>query len=117
MAKTGIWFHYHSGEDSLPREVISRSLTEVGLKLYPLDLSTPSGSGIFLFNEMTQEVCECLNAFSHKGLDRVLAVAVQGTALGGGGAWRLLQAGASDVFAWDKIPNPSAPNGQPSPTA
>jgi transcriptional regulator with GAF, ATPase, and Fis domain len=57
---------------------------------------------------VTQGVFECLHEYSHNGFERVLAVALQATALAGGVTWQLLQAGASDVFAWERVPAPAA---------
>jgi transcriptional regulator with GAF, ATPase, and Fis domain len=63
---------------------------------------------VLIFDEITQELCDFLREISHTGLERVLAVAVADSALSDGGAWRLLQAGASDVFAWNHSSDPTS---------
>ena len=48
-----------------------------------------------------------LDRDSQHGFDRALAVATSSEALVQGAVWRLLEAGASDVFAWDAMPDPA----------
>jgi transcriptional regulator with GAF, ATPase, and Fis domain len=62
---------------------------------------------VVVFDQITQQLFDFLRAASRNSLDRVLAIAVSRSTLIGGGAWRLLQVGASDVIAWDNSANPA----------
>ena len=62
--------------------------------------------GVIFFEEFSEGLCEFVREISRNGLDRVLAIALRGTGLAAGAAWRLLGAGASDVFAWDHWRSP-----------
>jgi transcriptional regulator with GAF, ATPase, and Fis domain len=55
--------------------------------------------GIVCFTDVTDELIARLHEFRRTGT-RVLAVAALQTALAGGGAWRLLHAGATDTLVW-----------------
>jgi transcriptional regulator with GAF, ATPase, and Fis domain len=92
----------------LPKDLIVESLTRAGISTVTLDPGASSGPGVLIFDEITQELCDFLREISHTGLERVLAVAVADSALSDGGAWRLLQAGASDVFAWNHSSDPTS---------
>src|SRR5207249_3691746 len=56
----------------------------------------------------TPELWERLRTYSRSGIERVLAVAVTSRVLTAGTVWNVLQAGASDVFAWDRVDDPAA---------
>jgi hypothetical protein len=58
-------------------------------------------SGILFFSEVSSHLCEHLREVSRCGLERVLAIAATGSALTKGCAWSLINAGATDVFAWN----------------
>lgn len=62
----------------------------------PKTLSKP---GIVFFSAVTPLFCDFVRTCSQCGLQRLLAVTMQG-ALTNGTAWQVLEAGASDVFAW-----------------
>jgi len=66
------------------------------------------GPGLVGFASPTESVCDLVREVSHNGVDRVLAIATSRQALDNGSAWRVLHAGASDVFAWDVVDNPAA---------
>jgi transcriptional regulator with GAF, ATPase, and Fis domain len=108
MDDKSIWLHYCGGEDVLSRGLVMQSLRQSGLCPFLLDNSPPSGAGLLLFDRETPELCHCLREYSHNGLKRVLAIAVSCTALTAGTVWNMLQAGASDVFAWDQLDHPAA---------
>ena len=82
------------------------ALTEAGLSPVALDVRDAKGPGVLFFSEINQKLFELLNQVSNNGLVRVLAVALSSLTLAGGGVWRLLQAGASDAFAWDHSSTP-----------
>src|SRR5215831_17785864 len=83
------------------------ALARAGVDTYTLNPDAPGGPGVLIFDEITQQLYDFLREVSRNGLERVLAVAVSCSALADGGAWSLLQAGASDVFSWDHTQNPA----------
>jgi transcriptional regulator with GAF, ATPase, and Fis domain len=107
VSEKGIWLHLLHQDDALPHNLIAESLTQAGLRTYPLDRAAPSGDGVLVFDTVTPLLCDRLRELSRNGLERVLAIAVSGSLLSDGSAWRLLQAGASDVFAWDHSTHPA----------
>jgi transcriptional regulator with GAF, ATPase, and Fis domain len=101
-----VWLYYFGQVDASRRSVIAQTLLQAGLNIGTLNLDAPRGPGIVVFTEITQPLCDFLLEISRNGLERVLAVAAS-SALVGSGAWRLLQAGASDVLAWDSSADPA----------
>ena len=84
------------------------ALLQAGLQVCAFDPAKPSGPGIVFFDSLTTKLCDWLQAVTVRGRERVLAVALWSTALGRGGPWPLLEAGASDVLAWDGSPTAAA---------
>ena len=72
------------------------------------DPQPAAGPGVVCFATPTDDVCDLVREVSRSGVERVLAIATSRRALDNGSAWRVLQAGASDVFAWDAVDNPAA---------
>jgi transcriptional regulator with GAF, ATPase, and Fis domain len=93
--------------DAMPEKSILDALSRAGAGSYAVDMSEPSGPGVLFFDQITQRLCQLLRDASRRGLERVLAIALSHSALAERGAWRLLQAGASDVFAWDHSSDPA----------
>src|SRR5262249_33008751 len=93
--------------EALPEKSILDALSRAGAGSYAVDLSEPSGPGVLFFDQITQRLCHFLGEASRRGLVRVLAIALSHSALAERGAWQLLQAGASDVFAWDHSTDPA----------
>ena len=102
-----VWCHFLPGENHLSAKAVITDLTEAGLSPVALDLRDASGPGVLFFNEINQNLFELLRQLSSNGLVRVLAVALSSRALARGDVWRLLQAGASDAFAWDHSSTPA----------
>jgi transcriptional regulator with GAF, ATPase, and Fis domain len=57
--------------------------------------------GAIVFDRVDDDLIGFTREMSRAGHRRVLAIATEPTALGGDNAWRLLDAGAADAFAWD----------------
>jgi transcriptional regulator with GAF, ATPase, and Fis domain len=93
--------------EALPEKSILDALSRAGAGSYAVDMSEPSGPGVLFFDQITQRLCHFLREASRRGLERVLAIALSHSALAERGAWQLLQAGASDVFAWDHSTDPA----------
>lgn len=96
-----IWCHFFDGGNTFPVKAIMTALTEAGLNAAAVDLNEARGPGVVFFTEVNEELLELLRQVCRGGLDRVLAVSSSSLVLAGGGAWRLLRAGASDAFSWD----------------
>lgn len=102
------WLHCHSGERLLPRSSISKALAAEGISTgWRSDQFAPN-LGIVFFNEETPDLLEFLEKSTGRGQARVLAIAVQKSAVTGNRPWKLMQAGASDVMAWDGTAAPAA---------
>ncbi len=102
------WFRYHRIGNALLGETIVEAINRCGVALEPAQKSPPMGAGLVLFDSMDDQLCKAIDRDSRHGFDRVLAVATCSEALSEGAAWRLLDAGAADVFAWDAMPDPAA---------
>jgi transcriptional regulator with GAF, ATPase, and Fis domain len=107
MSVTAIWHHFMRQGEAMPEKPILDALSRAGVRSYAADPSEPSGQGVLFFDQITQRLCHFLSEASRRGLERILAVALSPSALAERGAWRLLQAGASDVFAWDHSTDPA----------
>src|ERR1700746_3949583 len=99
MAEKTIWLRYFGGEHILPGTQVVEALSCRGLRSF-LDQDPSSGAGLLLFDRDTTELRESLRTYSHKGLERVLAIGVTRKMMTVETIWNLLQAGASDVLVW-----------------
>jgi transcriptional regulator with GAF, ATPase, and Fis domain len=104
--RTDIWLDFAEGVGLSPAQ-IAEALTRAGLGVRLADPVAVGGPGALFFAEVTPPLCEAARRASRNGLERILAVAVTGAALDRGGCWRLLQAGAADVLAWDRSDDPA----------
>ncbi len=102
-----VWHHFLCPGDALPRSEVVSSLADAGFDACSLDADAPAGGGILFFDEITSRVCDLLREVSRNGVGRVLAIVASRAELTNGNAWRLLRAGASDVFAWDHFADPA----------
>jgi len=102
------WLHCPDPRDIPSIAAIADVLAQANVRTRAFDSSLPSGPGILLFNEATELLFRFLRDVSHGGLQRILAVAASSAALTKGRSWQLLQAGASDVFAWDSCADPAS---------
>ncbi len=102
------WFHHLRVRDFAMREAMLVAVHRQGVKLEADESGEMEGPGLVLFDRVDAELCEALHRDSRGGFHRIVAVATTQAALGEGGAWRLLEAGAADVFAWDGMADPGA---------
>lgn len=103
-----VWLHYLETGNAPPDQTIAQALVGLGIAVEALSQSTLSCPGILCFSEISPLLCQLLREVSRSGTTRVLAVAQSGTTLRNGQAWRLLEAGASDVLSWDDLIDPCA---------
>ena len=92
------WIHFRGPKDFTARQAIVDSLSRSGVITRSWDHSAPSDDGIICFSDIDEDLCEFVREVSHNREKRVLAVPIAGTQLKSEQAWRLLHAGASDVF-------------------
>jgi len=105
---TSLWFCVAG---NCPAQFKAALLDELQTARVSAQLRDPrhvEGPGLVCFASPTEAVCDLVREVSHHGIERVLAIATSHAALDHAGAWRVLQAGASDVFAWDAVDNPAA---------
>ena len=105
--ETRAWLHCPSARDASSIATISDLLGRAGVSTFVFDPSLPSGPGIICFSEIAEPLFGFVRDVSRNGLERVLAVTVSSETLTWDNSWRLLQAGASDVFAWDSCDGPA----------
>jgi transcriptional regulator with GAF, ATPase, and Fis domain len=105
---TSIWFCIDGNSSAQFKAALIDALRLAGVAVYARDPQHADGPGLVCFDTPTEAVCNLVRETSRHGVERVLAVATACAALDTAGAWRVLQAGASDVFAWDAVDNPAA---------
>ena len=104
----GIWIHFLDHCQPQFRQIVGEALTQAGLDCHPtIDPAVPTGPGMVFFDTITKSLFDFLHEVSRNGIERVLAVSISSSALPGGTAWELLQAGASDAFTWNQMANPA----------
>jgi transcriptional regulator with GAF, ATPase, and Fis domain len=94
------WIHFCGPKDFPARRAILDSLTSTGIATRSFDIKAPSGEGIICFSSIDEDLYEFVREVSHNREKRVLAVPAAGAQLDSAQTWRLLLAGASDVFHW-----------------
>jgi transcriptional regulator with GAF, ATPase, and Fis domain len=94
------WIHFCGPKDALASKAIVDSLLSNGVATRSLDINAPSDEGIICFSSIDDDLYEFVRQVSCNREKRVLAVPVAGAHLDSEQAWRLLLAGASDVFLW-----------------
>ena len=103
-----VWLHCHSGEHFLSRPQIATALAHAGVACQRRGADSESGLVLIFFDQETPELIEFIQNSSHAGFDRILVVATHKASLAGNTPWKFLQAGASDVMAWDGSEDPAA---------
>lgn len=102
------WLHFFDGNSEPVRDSIANELLRAGVETDTLDGDSPSGPGLVFFDKATSHLCEFLREASRNGVERVLTVAFPHSTPTSEWSWRLLQAGASDVFTWGHSPRTPA---------
>ena len=102
------WIHLVDGDRRRPPSGLVAALRDAGLAVRELDGTPPAGPGLLLFEAVTGRLIDALRELSRDGEERVLAIAMRSSALESASPWPLLQAGASDLLAWDHSSGPAA---------
>jgi len=90
-----------------PRADILNALSAARVLHHACESLPAKGPGIIFFDEITKELSDTLRAASCRGTERVLAIGLSQSRMKPAGIWSLLNAGASDVFAWDHSLEPA----------
>ena len=90
------WVHRVDESQKQTTQDVVNLLSQQGIEVQGFDAYAARGSGILLCGEVTQKICEQLRDISRNGHVRVLAGCSE--AIPCEAAWRLLEAGASDVL-------------------
>lgn len=101
MGTREAWYEFSEGLE-LPggTNLVAALRSAGGIELHPRDQDS-TGPGIVFFDRITAALKDFLREASRAGAARVLAVASRGGTLRDASGWELLDAGASDVIAWD----------------
>jgi transcriptional regulator with GAF, ATPase, and Fis domain len=109
MKRLTVWFDGSDPGRTARRGGLVEQLENRGFDCHLLRGSpqAPEGPGLVFFEGFGPELVERIRACSHRGEERLLAVGTRKEALGRGDGWRLLAAGASDVFLWPELADPA----------
>jgi transcriptional regulator with GAF, ATPase, and Fis domain len=102
-----IWLQFLGSHNTPSKIAVLESLSKAGLAPCDLDQQKGGCPGIIFFDEVTPSLYPHVRELSCNGLVRIFTVAIRGDRLSARDAWALLQAGASDVFAWDRVNDPA----------
>lgn len=91
------WFHFQ-GEDRSSEAAILEALSLAGVQVSSLEASEAHLPGVLCFSVVNDALLAFLQIVSRNR--RVLALSTEPSVLRGGGSWRLVQSGASDVLVW-----------------
>lgn len=94
-----IWLSCTNSQSGLCPEFLLSKLDEANIDAHLLaDHGKANGPGILMVEAVTEEVCDFIRDACRNGIERILVLVENELALAGGEAWRLLDAGASDVL-------------------
>jgi transcriptional regulator with GAF, ATPase, and Fis domain len=90
------------GHDDVGESRIRAGLSMAGIELTSFANFDARAYAILGFGQMDPGLITFLHSFRSQPFPRVLALASSTSALGNGGVWRLLHAGAADVMEWNE---------------
>jgi len=90
-----------------PRTDILDTLSKEYLPHHACESPPSRGPGIIFFDDVTNQLPGILRAASRCGTERVLAIGLSQSGIKSADIWSLLNAGASDVFAWNNCAEPA----------
>jgi transcriptional regulator with GAF, ATPase, and Fis domain len=102
MAGAPVWLAASGSRAEALSAAAEERLVRAGVESRPLAAGSAGGYGIVLFDEVTPPLLELVTSLVRAGVDRILTVAAERAAVVGSAPWRLLAAGASDVFVHDR---------------
>jgi transcriptional regulator with GAF, ATPase, and Fis domain len=90
-----------SQKTSASMTTLQQTLAGAGIESQESALELLTGPALVFFEEVTDALEDMIRRVSRSGIERVLAVGLQRSALADGSVWRILASGASDVLIWD----------------
>lgn len=102
MEKQPIWLHTFGFAFPFSAQ-ISQTLQDKGAAICDFNDDEAARGGIVFFAQVTDKLCDFVRDKSHNGFDRVMGVLVNPDASGCVDAWKILEAGASDVLTCQKF--------------
>ncbi|MEP7342388.1 MAG: sigma 54-interacting transcriptional regulator [Acidobacteriota bacterium] len=108
MPSVSLWCRFQGNQSDDLRKSFMAALASAGLRVSECVGETPRGAGVILFDAVTPALCDLIREASRHGVGRVLAIAASHSTLGREAVWRLMQSGASDVLAWDRMEDAAA---------
>jgi transcriptional regulator with GAF, ATPase, and Fis domain len=102
-----VWTLFRLDNDSVLKSAVHGALTSTAIELVPYDHQR-SGPGLVFFDAVSAELCGFLREVTRGREERVLAVGASRSCFDSENCWQLLDAGASDVLAWDHSDDPAA---------
>ena len=100
-----VWVATVGSRADLVRDEVLLALRARGLSATPdatAEAMGTGGGGVVLFDEVTAELCRFVREHSERAGECVLAIEAPPGGSTQNGWWSVLDAGASDVFAWDR---------------
>lgn len=102
-----VWLHFIGTDGALSKSAVTQQLNVAGITVASVDSERPEGAGVIVFDALSQTLYDRVRQLSRHGRERLVAVAARHSALDGRAVWRLLDAGATDVMAWDAVRAPA----------
>jgi transcriptional regulator with GAF, ATPase, and Fis domain len=106
MSRFAVWFDRLGAANGVVERELVQNLVQRGVECNRLQ-SSCEGPGMILFDGFGPDLVDRIREHSRGGQDRLLAVGTRKEALGRGDGWKLLSAGASDVFLWPELSDPA----------
>jgi transcriptional regulator with GAF, ATPase, and Fis domain len=104
MQSTSTWYEIFDERDRSSARARVEALRSEGIDLQERRQSDHAAPGIVFFETISSDLTEFLRLVSAEGNGRVLAVVACGSNIDDRAAWEVLEAGASDLVAWDQSP-------------
>lgn len=105
--RANAWLHCFDAQGGPAEDRIAAALRRASIVTTRLVPSSQPSLGIVVFDQVSPTLYDFVRRHSDHGQTQILAVSLA-SELGYGVAWQLLQAGAFDVLAWDRLDNPAA---------
>jgi DNA-binding NtrC family response regulator len=103
-----VWLCSLCPSDSLHLETVVSCLNQAQIATSEMRSYDIQGPGIVILSDITPEICEFVDSISRNGTERILVLVAEKAALARDDAWRILQAGASDILVWNDLPDPGS---------
>jgi transcriptional regulator with GAF, ATPase, and Fis domain len=93
-----IWYSNVDG-DLIVQDSVLSLIEDSGVDVYRCDIGSNECPGILFFNEFSTGLCGTIQKISNNGITRILAASTSNKSIMNSHIWKLLQAGAADVFS------------------